>query len=133
MKAKEQKQLNNNYPVRLWVLTIVLTPLCLFFWQVVANNQTTDRTYVLVLQLLIVFGFVFSIPAFIVVLLVYQSIRKSGIPILLIKFITISIAVIGMVITLDIIDGSMLSAIKYAYLVTIITFGLALKTRKNFS
>jgi hypothetical protein len=38
-----------------------------------------------------------------------------------------------MVITLDIIDGSMLSAIKYAYLVTIITFGLALKTRKNFS
>jgi len=121
-----EKLLNRVYPLWLWVVTISITPLGLFFWEIL-TTANTDGSDISIVMLFIPFGFFFSSPAFLVTFLLYQSIRKSTFPVWIVKALTIVIAIVSMIITLNIIDGSMIPTLKWAYGLTIVIAGMLLK------
>jgi hypothetical protein len=128
-----QSPLNRFYPFWLWLLTIGITPIGLFIWQTLLGSYTDNGSEITIIMLFIPFGFFFSAPAFFVTFLLYQSIRKLTIPLWFAKVITISIAIVSMVITLNIIDGSTIPTLKSAYGLAIALIGLLLKAKVNIS
>ena len=126
-----QNLLNRFYPLWLWILTVIVTPTGLFLWQTLESSYTDNGSEITIIMLFIPFGFFFSAPAFFVTFLLYQSIRDSAIPVWVVKMITISIAITSMVITLNLIDGSI--ALKWAYGLSILSIGLLLKVKVNIS
>ena len=127
-----EKLLNRVYPLWLWLITISITPLSLFLWQILTTSNT-DSGDISIVMIFIPFGFFFSSPAFLLTFLLYQSIRKSTLPVWVIKAITIIIAIVSMIITLNIIEGSMMPTLKWAYGLAITIVGMLLKARSASS
>ena len=121
-----QKLLNRSYPLWLWLLTICVTPMGLVLWETLTSSYTNNGSDITIAMLFIPFGLFFSAPAFLVTFLLYQSICKSAIPVWLLKAIIIVIAILSMVITLNIIDGSMIPTLKWAYGLMIVIIGILL-------
>ncbi|RYZ29043.1 MAG: hypothetical protein EOO10_07595 [Chitinophagaceae bacterium] len=121
-----QNLLNRGYPLWLWVLTIIVAPIGLFLWETLTTSYTNGSD-ISIVMLFIPIGFFFSSPAFFVTFLLYQSIRKSPFPVWLVKVITMAIAIVCMTITLNIIEGSMIPTLKWAYGLTIVITGMLLK------
>ena len=119
----QQKSTNRFYPLRLRLFTINITPVLSVFWNRLSNSNSNIE----VILLFILFGLLFSAPTFMVVFLLYQSIRNSGLAVWILKSIIIVVAVIGMVVTLTMIGGSAMPALKWAYAISISIIGYFLK------
>lgn len=121
---------NKFYPFWLWVSTITLTPIGLFFWNMFINKPIEKGDNAAIFILLILFGFFFSFPAFLITFLIYQSIYRSSLPVWMLRLSTIGLALLSMIITLNIISGSMISDLKWSYSIAIILTGYSLNRIK---
>ena len=122
--------LNRFYPVWLWLLTIIVTPIIFFTIMATITAPTDNGSEIALIGPYIMFGALFSSPASLITFLLYQHLRSASLSNWLLKLTTISIATIGMIVTLNLIDSVAFSTLKLAYGTTIITSGV-LKTKTS--
>ena len=116
------------FPVRLWLLTtIIVGPVLLCLASVLYDASFFNNAENLsVLFLFIPFGLAFSLPTFIVVWLVHFSLGGRYSPIIM-KWLLIFLAIIGVFITFAIIGGSITGTYSLIYAGAVIISGLILR------
>lgn len=111
-----------------WIFTLLLGPVIsqlLLYVTVLHPNKIVSLLEVF--PLAFIFSLIFSIPTYIIYTFVYIYFSKKDLPVLLSKFILISIAVSGIFITSYLIKGYMWLDIALSYSISSITTGLFFK------
>ncbi|NTS44024.1 hypothetical protein HRG84_24310 [Flavisolibacter sp. BT320] len=123
---------NRVYPFRLWLLTtIIVGPILLGLGSALYDTSYfKNSANVGVSFLFIPFGIAFSIPTFMVVWLAHSSLAGKLSPVLL-KWLLIFLAVIGVFVTFSLIGGSMARTYCLFYAAAVIVSGLILQGWKS--
>lgn len=122
---------SNTYPYKHWLTSLAVGALILFIIDIVSgNNNLNDAVGMCILYA--VFGFIFSIPVFILYLLLFNLLIRKSNSVLMIKTILNSIAIVGLFITIKLIGGTMMTP-KFAsyYSVILIVCSLFYKIKKQ--
>jgi hypothetical protein len=120
------------FPVRLWLLTtIIVGPILLCFGSALYDSTYFNKSANLgIIFLFIPFGLFFSLPTFIVVSLTH-SLLSEKIATILLKWLLICVAVIGVLVTFSLIGGYMAKTYSLFYSAAVIVSGLILLTWKT--
>ncbi len=115
-----------------WVLTLLLAPFtsqALYYF--ISPNPHQIAGLLEVYPIVLAFSIVFSLPTFVVYLAFFYFLDRNHVRILLTKLILISIAVIGIYVTMTIMKGSMTNDIIAAYTLTALVVGIILRLKKK--
>lgn len=125
-------QNNRVYPFRLWLLTtMIVGPVLLGLGSALYDaSYIKNSANVGVIFLFIPFGIAFSIPTFMVVWFAHSSLKGKLSPVLL-KWLLVFLAVIGVFITFSLIGGSMARTYSLFYAAAVIVSGLILQGWKS--
>jgi hypothetical protein len=123
---------NRLFPLQLWLLTtVVVGPILLSM-----GNALSDSGYfknsanIGVTFLFIPFGLFFSFPTFAIVWLTYSLMEKRLSPFLM-KLLLMGVAIIGVIVTFSLIDGSMAKTYSLLYSASIGLSSLILRVTKS--
>lgn len=105
-----------------WSLTLIVAPGIILAYQAVATSYKMNET-VGIYFLFVLYGMVFSLPTLALYLLAYNYLVKSGWPNVVIKAGLNTVAVLGIVITFQILGGSIstLASVCYASAVVFVS------------
>ena len=122
---------SNTYPYKHWLTSLAVAALILFIIDVVSGNNNLNDA-VGMCMLYVIFGFVFSIPVFIIYLLLFNLLIRKTTSALIIKTILNSITIAGIFITIKLIGGTMMTP-KFAsyYSIILIICSLFYKIKKQ--
>ena len=69
-----------NYPIKVWLFTIILSPLLLFLrlWDFASDNGSDVTQGIALLALAVLYGAAFSFPALLLFNLLYRQLRYSA-------------------------------------------------------
>ena len=120
--------MNPSFPFYHWFATLLLGPLllALYEYSVSPPGDTVDM-YVITL----IFSILLSLPALGCYCVVFYLLNSYKIQIPIAKIILLIFVVIGIIITFQIIDGSLVFEFGVAYSIASIITGLILKLKKN--
>lgn len=123
---------NRLYPIRLWLLTtIIVGPILLGLGGALYDaSYYKNSANIGVIFLFILFGLAFSLPTFMVVWLAHSSLEGRFSPVLL-KWLLVILAVIGVFVTFSFIGGSMARTYSLFYAAAVIVSGLVLQSWKS--
>jgi hypothetical protein len=122
---------SNTYPYKHWLTSLAAGALVLFIIDIVSGNNNLNDA-VGMCMLYVIFGFVFSIPVFILYLLLFNFLIKKTNSALLIKVVLNSITIVGVFFTIKLIGGAMMTP-KFAayYSIILIVCSLFYKIKKQ--
>lgn len=124
--------MRRTYAVVHWALTLLLAP---FTSQVLEYFFLPDPHQMVglleVYPITLAFSIAFSFPTFLVYLICFHFLSKHDVRWTISKLILIAISVIGVYITMTIINGIMSQDIVIAYSLTSLIVGLLVKLKKN--
>jgi len=122
---------NNTYPYKHWLTSLSVAALILFIIDIVSGNNNL-KDAIGMCMLYVIFGFVFSIPVFIIYLLVFNLLIRKKFSALIIKTILNSITIAGVFVTIKLIGGTMMTP-KFAlyYSIILIVCSLFYKIKKQ--
>ena len=107
-KQKEKKIMNVNYPFKHWLSTLLIAPFLPTLYELVFNPIKGQIVGLLeVYPIILSFSFFFSGPTFLFYYLTFSVLKKKQSNAELSKLILISLTVVGIVITLLLIGGSL--------------------------
>ena len=123
---------NRLFPFRLWLLTTVIVgPILLGLGSALYNSSHFNNPVNFsVILLFIPFGLAISLPTFMVVWLAHSSLIGKLSPVLL-KWLLVFIAVIGVLVTFSLIGGSMAKTYSLFYSAAVVVAGLILQGWKS--
>lgn len=124
---------NKLYPVQLWLTSIVFFAPVIFIIVELFNDTdySGNSSNVGIFVLLILFGILFSVPTFLVTLLIYELAYHKISSAFLIQVLINTISIAGIFITLTLISGSMIPQLKIIYTASVILTSLVLKVNKK--
>ena len=122
---------NNTYPYKHWLTSLATGALILFIIDIVSGNNNLNDALVMGM-LCMVFGFFFSLPVFILYLILFNLLIRKTNSALIIKTILNSITIVGVFITIKLIGGTMMTP-KFAlyYSIILIVCSLFFKIKKH--
>ena len=121
------EKLNWDYLFKHWFATILLSPIIFDISYLFLENTNNIVGLVEVYYITIIFGFLFSIPTYLVYSIAYYILGKRNFNINLSKLILISLAIIGILISFYITFNNRQQEISIAYVFTSIVSGLFFK------
>jgi hypothetical protein len=123
---------NRLFPFRLWLLTtIIVGPVLLGLGSAFYDSSYFNNSANLgVIFLFIPFGLAFSLPTFSVVWLAHSSLAGKLSPVL-IKWLLVFLAVIGVFVTFSLIGGSVAKTYSLFYSAAVVVSGLILQGWKS--
>lgn len=85
-----------EYLFRVWTITVLVGPLLLcLYLQLIENNWSGFRDFVVVLFLMVLFTAALSAPTFLMLILLFSIFKKIFPKVILIKILTASVAIAG--------------------------------------
>ena len=125
----------NRYLIKLWILTLLLGPFTYAVYDIVFGVEGAVITLLEVLPLTLVLSFLFSLPTLAIAFLANKIMSTYSISEWNGRLFIISIAAIGLVCTLLIIQGSLMPVLLKSYLISLALAGIILelfiKTKRN--
>jgi hypothetical protein len=119
------RDVNFGYLFKHWIFSLVIGP---FVSQIIAFIPVFYPSQAVGLlgmfPIVFILSFIFSIPTYIIYALIYYYFANKHFPILYSKAILISISIIGVFITTNLIDGSLWYFIACSYSISSIIAGL---------
>lgn len=120
--------MNLAYPLKHWLTSLSIGPLMMIIYDAFSSSKLMNDAFVTCL-LFVTFGLFFSLPVFILYVLVYNRIIKTDQSNLTIKIILNIIGVIGVVTTFSVIKGSITMVASICYSIALITGSIFYKVR----
>ncbi|TPG39984.1 hypothetical protein EAH81_11835 [Flavobacterium pectinovorum] len=112
-----------------WILTLLSGPLILILKKYLLDFDTRNTIEFLeIYPIMIIMGFMFSIPTYLFCILIFNSIEDKNIKINYAKISFILIIIIGIWITTFIISGTLWFDIAVSYSISAITIGFFFKS-----
>jgi hypothetical protein len=124
---------NNTYPYKHWLTSLAVAALILFIIDIISGNNNLNEA-IGMCMLYVIFWFVFSIPVFIIYLLLFNLLIRKTISVLIIKTLLNSITIIGVFITIKLIGGTMMTpkfASYYSIILIICSFFYEIKKQNQ--
>ena len=124
---------DNTYPYKHWLTSLGLGALILFTIDIVSGKNSLNDAIGMGF-LCVIFGFIFSIPVFILYLLLFNILIRRTISALLIKTILNSITIVGIFITIKLIGGTMMTpefALYYSIILVVSSFFYKIKKQNT--
>lgn len=120
--------INKNYPYQNWILTIVFGPIIWILYEIVFNGQHALSMFEGVF-VFITIGLLYSLPVLAINSIVFKLLIKITSSFLLIKFIIVTIGVIGIVVTLKLVGGTLVLKLSLSYSLALILSGVLIKLK----
>jgi hypothetical protein len=121
--------IHNSYPYKHWLTTLIVSALTIFFIDVITgNNNFNDALGICIL--FIIYGLFFSLPMFILYLLLFYILIRQVNSIFIIKTILNAATICGTFITIQLIGGTMMTpklALFYSIILIICSFIFKIK------
>lgn len=125
------KEINLNYPLLVWVSTLIASPLLWIFYSVIINGGDVF-SFLKSLPAFYTLGLMFSLPTFGLFALVYNYIRKKRLRDIVGKVILFLVVILGIASTFYIIGGYLVEELALFYSISaamaIIIFKVKLTT-----
>lgn len=125
--------IDKTYPFKHWVTSLAVGPLGLFIQDMVSgNNNLNDAVGIYIL--FVGFGIAFSLPVFLLYLLLFNLLTKNVNTVLPVKTILNLIAIIGVFVTIKLIGGTMMTttlALYYSVALFVCSFFYKIKTQSS--
>ncbi|MCE3282701.1 MAG: hypothetical protein K0Q66_1438 [Chitinophagaceae bacterium] len=123
-------QMNLGYPIKHWLTTLVISPAIMIVGDTIANSKLmTDAMGIYFLFVL--FGLIFSIPALLVYVIIFESIARTNRSALMVKTILNLTGAFAVLVTFLIIDGSMAKTPSIVYTVGLLIGSLFYKVKTD--
>jgi len=124
---------SNIYPYKHWLTSLAVGALILFFVDIISgNNNLNDAVGMCMLSS--IFGFIFSIPVFILYLLLFNLLIQKIDSSFLIKTILNTVTICGVFITIKLIGGTMMTpkmALYYSIVIIVCSFIFKIKKQNT--
>lgn len=124
--------MKGSYIFKHWGLTLLLAPFtsqALHYF--ITSNPHQIAGLLEVYPIAVAFSIAFSLPTFIVYIAFFYLLDRNNASILWTKLILISTAIIGVYVTMSIMNGSMTNDIIAAYSLTALIVGIILRLKKK--
>jgi hypothetical protein len=122
--------INRNYPYLNWILTIIIGPFLWIIYEILINEQNAGSMFEVIFAFIGV-GLIFSLPSLAINVFVFQLLIKITSSLFLIKFILISIGVIGIIVTFKLIGGTLALNLTLSYSISLIIAGLLIRLQNE--
>ena len=116
-----------EYTIKLWLLTIFLGPFIGGAYEILNNTSGQVVGLLEVFPITLLFSFVLSIPTLIVVVVAAKLIKNSEISLRLKKLIILVLTILGIVVTLLLLGGSLIPTLMFSYSVAALLSTLILE------
>jgi Sec-independent protein secretion pathway component TatC len=124
--------MRRTFVVGHWALTLLLAPFTSQALQyILLPNPHRIAGLLEVYPIALIFSIAFSLPTFLVYLTCFHFLSKQNVNWRISKLILIAVSVIGICITMSIIQGSMSQDMAIAYSLTALIAGLLLKLKRT--
>lgn len=110
----DSKEINLNYPLLVWVSTLIASPLLWIFYSVIINGGDVF-SFLKSLPAFYTLGLMFSLPTFGLFALVYNYIRKKRLRDIVGKVILFLVVILGIALTFYIIGGYLVEELALFY------------------
>ncbi len=122
--------MRRSYVIGHWIITLLLAPFTSQAILYIFGKSPHQIVGLLeVYPITFLFSLVFSIPTFVIYLLTFYFLSKHNVKLTIAKTILIAISVLGVFITILIIQGIRSLDIAFAYSITCLVVGLLLKLK----
>jgi Sec-independent protein secretion pathway component TatC len=123
--------MNNSYPFKHWFSTLIVSALVILAIDIIsANNTLNDAVGIFVL--FIIYGLFFSLPVFILYLILFSVLIRKINSEFMIKTILNATTICGVFITIKLIGGSMMTPkLALFYSVALIVCSFIFKIKKQ--
>lgn len=121
-----------KYLIKLWLLTLLLAPFIYGIYTYFKDLTGQVVTLIEVFPVTIIFSFLMSLPTFIVALVANRVTSNQNFPSWILKAINISIALIGIPITLLLIKGSLIPTLIPTYIISLLISASLLEIYSQF-
>jgi hypothetical protein len=124
--------MNKNFPILTWMFTIAVGPLLFILFEIIFKNEKIISSLE-GLPVFIVIGMIMSLPTFFITMLVFKLIQRKNSSYNLTKLIHLTISITGLVITLDLISGTLQKPLTISYSIAVIisVFIIQIKLQKK--
>lgn len=113
--------MGNKYLFKLWLLTLVLTPFVYSIYETVTGSEgQMIEGWFEFLPIILLFAFVFSLPTLLVIYIVNNLISTQGFSKSSVKRINVLLALVGIVCTLLLIQGSLVIQLMPIYIIGVV-------------
>ncbi len=136
MAEQNDKQFN-IYPLKLWIISIgIVAPIILGLFTTINNFSNLGKNNSIgVIFIFILFGLLFSIPTFLVSIILFKILFEKSISTIVIKVLINLIGISGVIITFRIMefnDYGNTYALIYSFSIIVSSFFVSIKHRNKF-
>ena len=124
---------NNFYPIKHWLITLAIGFLLLAFYEALFSSNIDAIGLLQTYPLFFMFGLFLSLPVLLFYFIAFKILAKTIASPLTIKGILNIAAVIGVVVTFRIIDGSLTMSLSITYSIAILFSSLFIRLKNNDS
>ena len=111
-------------------MTIIIGPFLWIIYEILINEQNAGSMFEVIFAFIGV-GLIFSLPSLAINVFVFQLLIKITSSLFLIKFILISIGVIGIIVTFKLIGGTLALNLTLSYSISLIIAGLLIRLQNE--
>ena len=126
--------MNTKYLIKLWILTIFISPFALVVYELYIKISGQVFSFLDFFPIIILFSIFFSLPTLILSYFMIKLNKHIRLKNLTIKLVVWSVWVIGIIVTLQLISGSLIPVLTISYsvaaLISIITLELSKKLHR---
>ncbi len=125
--------MTNRYLFSFWIIALMIAPFIDVLYQLIIGHNDKFSDLVEMYFVIVSFSIVFSLPTLLISYLTHRALDQTEVILLVKKLIILSIAILGMVVTLELIKGSMIPRLKTSYFMSLITSFMILEVRQVVS
>lgn len=112
---------NRYYPLIIWVLTILSTPITWMIYRLISKGGRV-LSWIETLPVFYIVGFIYSIPTLAIFILVFELLKKKSISDIFLKVLLSTFGVTGIFLTLWYIGGKMSMELAIFYCINMTFF-----------
>lgn len=120
----------NKYLLKLWIMTLLLGPFLFSLYELEPFKMDEVCDTIGIILIMIVFSIIFSLPTLLLALLVNFLTSNQQLKTWQFKLLSITIALIGLTVTLENTYGSVIPSLTYIYSISLL-FSAAVLEYKN--
>jgi hypothetical protein len=124
--------MTSRYLIGLWIITILVAPFIYGAYEAKFDAPGQVVTLIEVFPITIIFASIFSLPTLITALLLIRLIDKASLPNIKKKIIVIVLIVIGIMISLQVMGGSLVPVLTFTYVTALIIATLIMELLRKF-
>lgn len=120
-----------EYIVKLWLITILLAPFIGGTYEILNNTPGLVVGLLEVFPITLLFSIVLSIPTLLAVLLVSKLLKNSKISLWVKKLIVLVLTIVGIIVTLCLLGGSLIPTLMFSYAISALLSTLILEIPRS--